>query len=151
MIPFPGTDNLTPQQIAAVTDAMLKIAHVDGARTSEEIELIRAFYEGATSDAAAPPFQSLIDKASGPLALDTGTFPQPEQQDLVVSCCLMVAYADGAFSAAEHEAVLAVARQLGVAEPHFEQLLTVVKDHLLAQLSRLPDAISVARVAAELG
>jgi uncharacterized tellurite resistance protein B-like protein len=150
MIPFASSTSLNPAQIAVATEALLKVAHVDGEGTQEEIELIRAFYEAGPQDEALPPFQSLLERATGQRAMDPGMFPEAEQRDLVVSSCLMVGYADGILSAAEREAALDLARQLGVSDERFEQILTIVKDYLLAQLSGLPDAPSVAKVAREL-
>ena len=150
MIPFASSASLTPAQVAVAAAAMLNVARVDADKTQEEIELIRAFYEAGMGDEALPPFQALIEKAGGQRALDPGMFPEAEQRDLVVSSCLMVGYADGILSAAEREAVLDLARQLEVSDERFEQILTIVKDYLLAQLSGLPDAPSVAKVAREL-
>ena len=150
MIPFTSNASLTPIQIAATADAMLKVAHVDGQKTQEEIELIRGFYESCAPDQDLPPFRSLLDKAAGQSYIDPSLFTEADQRDLVVSFSLMVAYADGVLSVAEREAVLSLARHLGVQDERFEQILTVVKDQLLAQLSGLPDAPSVAKVAQEL-
>lgn len=151
MIPFASNASLTPAQIAAAAQAMLKLAHVDAEKTQEEIALIRGFYESCTQEQDLPPFQSLVEMAAGQSQLDPGLFPDAEQRELVVSFSVMVGFADGVLSVAEREAALALSRRLGVTDERFEQILTVVKDQLLAQLSRLPDAPSVAKVAKELG
>lgn len=150
MIPFTSSASLTPKQIAAATEALLKLAHVDGEKTQEEIDLIRAFYEGCAQDQELPAFQSLLAKSTRDSEIDAGAFTQPEQRDLLVSLSFMVAYADGVLSVAEREAIHVLARRLGVEDERFEQILQVVKDHLLAQLANLPDAPSVAKVAHEL-
>ena len=78
-------------------------------------------------------------------------FPDPEQKDLVVGSCLMVAYADGTLSQAERDATVAsVAQQIGMSGERLSQLVEIVQDHLLAQLSGLPDAQSVVKVGQEL-
>jgi uncharacterized tellurite resistance protein B-like protein len=151
VIPFASNATLTPSQIAAAAQAMLKLAHVDGEKTQEEIALIRAFYESCAQEQDLPPFQGLLDKAAGQATLTPVLFPEAGQRELVVSFSIMVGFADGVLSAAERNAVLDISRQLGVSDDRFDQLIREVKDQLLAQLSRLPDAPSVAKVAQELG
>jgi hypothetical protein len=63
----------------------------------------------------------------------------------------MVAYADGALTAEELAAVRGVAAEIGTPAGRVDELLALVKDYMLAQLARLPDAGSVAVVARELG
>lgn len=151
MIPFASNLTLTPPKIAAAVQAMLQLARVDGEKTQEEIDLIRGFYDTCGQSQDLPPFQTLLDRAAGHAEVDAGVFTQAEERELVVTFGLMVAFADGTFSSAEREAVLGLARRLGVPDERFEEILRVVKDQLLAELSRLPDAPSVAKVARELG
>lgn len=146
---------LSRQQIIAATQAMLRIAHVDGARTAEEVALIRLFYAGCNeSDAATaadwPAFDALV--AGSPAArLAAAEFPDRDGREMVLATCIMVAYADGELSAPELAALHALAADLGIDAERFEHLLALVKDHMLAQLAGLPDAGSVAAVARELG
>ena len=46
MFPLETETPLTQDQVVAMTRLMLHVAHVDGASTTEEVALIRAFYEG---------------------------------------------------------------------------------------------------------
>jgi DnaJ-domain-containing protein 1 len=78
-------------------------------------------------------------------------FPDAGHRDMILALCIMVAYADGDYSAAERTAVLAAAASLGASGERVEQILAQVKDYMLAQLAHLPDAASVAVVAKELG
>lgn len=150
MIPFASAAPLTPAQIVAATRAMLSISRVDPGNTEEELALIRGFYEGCQQEAVLPLFQSVLDQPDEGANPDTSVFPDPDQHDLVVASCLMVAYVDGALSSAERGAVLDLFRQIGVSEGQFENVLRIVQDYLLQQVSGLPDAASVAKVAEEL-
>jgi len=150
MIPFASAAPLSPTQIVAATRAMLTISRVDPGNTDEELALIRGFYEGCQQEAALPPFQSVLDKPDEGASPDSGVFPDPDQRDLVLASCLMVAYADGALSSAERGAVLELSRQIGVSDGQFDNVLRIVQDYLLQQVSGLPDAASVAKVAEEL-
>jgi uncharacterized tellurite resistance protein B-like protein len=148
MFPLLANISLDTDQTIAATRLLLHIAHVDGAQTAEEVALIRSFYEGAGEGAAWPDFASLQPVSAGEFSQ---TFAEPAQRDLVVAFCLMVAYADGTLSADELSAVAAVANGIGMPSARVDELLALVKDHMLAQLARLPDAASVATVARELG
>ncbi|MCM8595435.1 TerB family tellurite resistance protein [Accumulibacter sp.] len=142
--------SLDADQTIAATRLLLRIAHVDGARTDEEVTLIRQFYEsGRTSAAGWPDFASLGEGAGDGEA--GATFAEPEQRDLVLATCLLVGYADGTLSDDELAAVRAVAQEIGAEATRVDELLALVKDYMLAQLARLPDAASVAVVASELG
>ena len=146
---FPQTTDLTlnPAQLAAATSAMLRIAHVDGACTAEEVTLIRTFY-GDGDD--GPSFDSLLGGfAAKPIG--TADLTDPAARELVLATCIMVAFADGEMSAPELAALHALATDLGVDPAQFDHLLALVKDHMLARLATLPDAGSVAAVARELG
>ncbi len=148
MFPMMTDTPLTPAQISAAIRLMLHIAHVDGAKTAEEVALIRGFYDDCRAAGTdLPAFETLAaghDVAAADMA-DAG------QRDLLVALCFMVAYADGELSDAERRAIGAVATRLEVGEVRGEAILAQVKDTMLASLSRLPDAESVAAVARELG
>ena len=148
MLPQFVDTQLNPAQTISATRLLLRIARVDGARTAEEIALIRQFYETGR-EAHWPDFAALLDNdSSGDL---TTTFTQIEQRELVIATCLMVAFADGCLIAEELAAVHAVAGEIGLPAKRVDELLALVKDYMLAQLSHLPDAGSLAVVAGELG
>jgi uncharacterized tellurite resistance protein B-like protein len=148
MLPQFADTELSPAQTIAATRLLLRIARVDGARTAEEIALIRQFYE-AGREADWPEFGVLLDDDAG--ADFSATFTQAGQRELVVATCLMVAFADGCLIGEELAAVHAVAAEIGLPASRVDELLALVKDYMLAQLARLPDAASVAVVAGELG
>ena len=151
MFPLMSELPLTPAQVVAATRLLLHVAHVDGAKADEEVALIRQFYDtcrGAGGD--FPPFEEIaLGQREGALAANE--FPDAGQRDMIAALCLMVAYADGEFSEAERSAVEQAAHGLGLDDERIEQILAQVKDHMLAQFARLPDAESVAVVAKELG
>ena len=149
MLPLNATVELDLAQKALVTRAMLEIAQVDAGHVAEEIALIRSFYE-ADAEPAQIPFDSLLAASSQAAPLTADSFPEPDQRDLVISSCLMVAYADGQFSLAERDATLAIASRIGMPSERFAALDGIIQDHLLSQLASLPDAESVAKVGAEL-
>lgn len=151
MFPLMTELPLAPAQLVAATRLLLHVAHVDGARSAEEVALIRQFYDACrTAGADFPAFESL-DGGEGADAVSARDFPDAGHRDMLLALCLMVAYADGELSAAERTAIAKVARGFGLDDARVEQVLALVKDYMLAQLAHLPDAASVALVAKELG
>lgn len=142
--------SLDADQTVAATQLLLRIAHVDGAKTAEEVALIRNFYDACRNGADDwPVFDSLGTETQN--TSPAGAFRDAAQRDLVVATCLLVAYADGALIAEELAAVRVVATEIGMPAARVDELLALVKDYMLAQFARLPDAASVAAVARELG
>lgn len=149
MLPFTDAVELDLAQKSLATRAMLEVAQVDAGHVAEEIALIRAFYE-ADAEPGQIPFDSLLAASSQQAPLNSESFPMAGQRDLVISSCLMVAYADGQFSQAERAAIAAIAERIGMDAARFKMLDDIIQDHLLSQLANLPDAESVARVGAEM-
>lgn len=141
--------NLLPQQVTALTQAMLSVALVDGIHPAEAA-LIGQFYESARS--ADMPSTAAVLASPQAQHFDPGTLADstPEFADTVVLMCLMAAYADGQLSPAERSHVASIAAAVGVDAGRMDALLAQVRDELVGALSHLPDAGSVAVVVKEL-
>ena len=140
--------NLSPAQVAQLTQAMLSVALVAGIHPAEAA-LIGQFYESSRS--------ADMPTTATALAMDSSAFDarsllpsDAEFADTVVLMCLMAAYADGSLSAAERSHVQAIATTLGVDAARFEAHIALVRDELVGALSHLPDAASVAAVVQKL-
>lgn len=140
--------NLSPAQVAQLTQAMLSVALVDGIHPAEAA-LIGQFYESSRS--------ADMPTTATALAMDSSAFDarsllpsDAEFADTVVLMCLMAAYADGSLSAAERSHVQAIATTLGVDAARFEAHIALVRDELVGALSHLPDTASVAAVVQKL-
>lgn len=148
MFPFLDITTISSEALIAASRTMLKVARVDGLHPAEE-ELIRAFYGSCASGYDCPPFENLLEE--GEYHVDPRAFNNEEERRLLLALAVVTAYADGSFSAAEQALVKSLAVDLQLPEGSFEEISNQVKDHMLAQLSHLPDAGSVAKVARELG
>jgi hypothetical protein len=94
MFPLLQDVSLNADQCIAATRLLLRIAHVDGAKTNEEVALIRLFYDGGRNGSADwPAFATLEEDGRGGDL--TRIFGEAAERDLVLATCLMVAYADG--------------------------------------------------------
>lgn len=148
MFPFSQVDSMSTPAILATTQAMLKIAGVDGMQAAE-LELIRNFYEqsGGTD---LPDFATLQEKAPLNRHIDPHALASAAEKEMLLALCVMTGYADGELSTAELAAIQSIAGDLGMAD-QVDAIIARVKDFMLAQLAHLPDAASVAQVARELG
>jgi hypothetical protein len=145
-----AADTMTSAEIVATTQAMIRVARVHGI-TAAEVDLIRAFYGTGAQAEGGQSFNDLLEAAGPEMPMDAGRFSSAANRETVVALCYLTAYADGELSAAEIDVAKSVAAELGISTQRQEELLAAIKDHLLAQLSHLPDAGSVAKVARELG
>lgn len=138
-------DSMTAAQVLVLVDGMLSTARIDGVHP-KEVDLIRTFYnEQRKPD--MPDFDAVVAATGKDPALASHLDDDAAFAEQLVLMCLMTGYADGKLSDAERTHVLGLARQLGVAEAKFEELLLQVKDSLIASLAHLPDAESVAALA----
>ena len=152
MFPLKTDIPFTRDQVVAATRAMLQIAHVDGAGTAEEVAIIGQFYNSFSELAGAewPGFEAL-SADFGDASVSTDIFPDAEQREMIVATCIMVAFADGELTGDELSALRTMAESLSVPRDRFEQILALVKDHMLMHLAGLPDPASIIAVARELG
>ena len=150
MFPFFTTDSMTMGAVVAASKTMLKVAHTDGVHPAETA-LIQGFYTSCVNSGEWPAFDKLQRESSGDFHVDAKAFSSDQEREMIVALSIMTGFADGVFSAAEQAVVRTIAADLQIAPARFDEINSAVKDHMLAQLSHLPDAGSVAKVAKELG
>ena len=148
MFPFSRLESMSNAAILATTQAMLKIAGVDGMQPAE-LEIIRAFYQNSGAS-GLPAFETLQEKAPLNRHIDHHAVSSAAEKEMLLALCVMTGYADGGLSAAELASIQSIAADLGASDK-VEAIVAQVKDYMLAQLAHLPDAASVAKVARELG
>ena len=141
--------NLSPAQVNTLTRAMLSVARVDSVQPAEAA-LIGQFYETSRNGDMPTTATFLASStahefATSELAGSTAAFA-----DTVVLMCFMTAYADGNLSADELTHIQTIAKSLEMETTRFDAHLARVRDDLVAALSHLPDAGSVAAVVREL-
>ena len=141
--------NLSPAQVNTLTLAILSVARVDSVQPAEAA-LIGQFYETSRNmdmptTATFLASSTAHEFATSELAGSTAAFA-----DTVVLMCLMTAYADGNLSADELTHIQTIAKSLEMETARFDAHLARVRDDLVAALSHLPDAGSVAAVVREL-
>lgn len=149
MIPFFTTNALSTDAVITATKTMLKVASTDGVHPAE-IALIKGFYNSGATGSDWPAFDSL-SQSSADFKMDPKVFANDQEREMIVALCIMTGFADGSFSDKEQQVVREIGTSLNISPTRFDEINEAVKDHMLAQLSHLPDAGSVAVVAKELG
>jgi tellurite resistance protein TerB len=152
MFPLKTDTPFTRDQVVGVTRAMLQIAHIDGAGTAEEVALISQFYDGFRNSGGDEwaGFETVSRDYCG-ASVSADVFPDAEQREMIIATCIMVAFADGAMTQDELSALRKMSEGLSITIERFDQILALVKDHMLMQLAGLPDTESIIAVTRELG
>ncbi len=133
-------------QAESIARGLIAVAKADGHVHEREAALIADFYSSTTGrpiDWAALERAEPVDGAY--LA---ATLPSTELRELFLKTAVLLAYADGNYSAAESKLIAAFASALGRTDlAHIE---TQVKEFMLAQLTHIQNTAAVAEVAKEL-
>ena len=130
---------LTPKQAEVMARGMLAVARSEHDLDPRELALIKEFWPG--------PIESLPDVQPEEVrdALAGGGLV-----DHFLRSCLLVAWADNDYTAAEQKAIERFATALGVPAGDLATMERAVKDALLGQLSHLANVDAVVEVAKKL-
>lgn len=135
--------------LQTIVRAMHDIARTDGVHDAERV-MLRGFYDTCQREAAAlTSFDDLIAMPFD-LAAAVDDFRQPEQKAALLHSCLLLAHADGDYSAGERAKVQEFAAALGVSAEELGRIEEGVADHLLQQISRISNVDALQEVAKEL-
>jgi tellurite resistance protein len=143
------TTTLELHHLQAIVRAMHDVAQTDGVHDAERV-MLRGFYESCQRDAAA--LASFDDLVAMPfdLAAIVDDFKLSAQKIALLHSCLLLAHADGSYSAAERAKVQGFADALGVSAGELEQIEEGVTDYLLQQISRISNTDALQEVSKEL-
>ncbi len=130
----------------AMARGLIAVAKADGHIHEREAALIADFYSSVTESAVDMAALERQDSVDG--AYLAATLPSPELRDLFLKTAMLLAYADGSYSAAESKIIGGFAAALGVTD--LERLETQVKEFLLGQLTHVKNSAAVAEVAKDL-
>jgi hypothetical protein len=138
------TVTLTASQVESLAAAMLSVARVDGVHPAEEALIANFCRENGGG--SAPDLDRLHGLMSAPQALSS-LAGDSDFAEAVLRMCVMTGYADGHLSETEWAHIQSLSAQLKVNVDRVQGIRTEVKDLLVASLSHLPVAESVAAVA----
>jgi len=144
----PMTPDLGINHVQVIVRAMYAVAKADGVHDAELV-MLRGFYDDcARATNALTSFDQLLripfDEMEAARILDND-----ERRSALLQSCVMLAYADGRYSAGERACVRAFADALGMAPAALATLEAAVADSLMAQLAKVSNLDALREVAAE--
>ena len=148
-MPTVKDQNLSPEQVVQLTQAMLAVAEIDGIHPAETA-LVSQFYDSSRSADMPDTASVLAGKGVAPFKPESLAGSDASFADTLVLMSLMSGYADGKLSDAERGYIQSLAKAAGMSDAAFEAHLGQVRDELTGALSHLPDAGSVAAVVGKL-
>lgn len=125
-----GDIEVSMDQAACIAQAMMKVAEIGGVHARER-ELITRFYQSCAAEAGAP--DANLTDLSYSAERTRATLDSPEHLQALFKSCYFVAFADGALSRDEQEAIEALGEELGASASDLERWRTEVALSLLAQ------------------
>jgi uncharacterized tellurite resistance protein B-like protein len=144
---FFNEQELTFEQVKALTAGMFAVAKVDGVH-DREMSMIRSFYEGC-SRTGDPRLEDVL-QGDFDVEKAKALFDRPEQARLFVKTLILLAYADGSYAAKEEEVIRKVAGRLGLAAGEVQALHESTKEYLLSSLAHVQNVSALESVAKEL-
>ena len=142
-------NDLTPQQARIIAHGLYDLANADGVHPAETM-LVQEFYGAAQGEFGGAGDLSVLAATPFDIAQAAQVLDSIELRGVFVHSCVLLAYADGRYSAAERARVAAHAQALGLSA---EQLATIedgVSDHLMQQIARIENIDALGEVAREL-
>src|SRR5947209_2404204 len=113
-----GIRRLHREEARVIARALLDMAQADGQIDPREVRVVEQFLDDCASVGEAPE----------PLAPPTLATSTAGLRDAFLCACIMLAFADGDFTAEEAVVLRRYATELGVAPEHLEELVVLVQD-----------------------
>ena len=140
--------DLTPQQARAIAHGLHDLAGTDGVHPAETM-LVQDFFNAAQGEFGGAGDLSLLAATPFDVAEAGQVLGSVELKGVFLHSCVLLAYADGRYSAAERARVAEFAQALGLGA----ELATIeqgVADHLMQQIARIENLDALGEVAREL-
>lgn len=142
--------NLGLHHVQAIVRAMHDVALADGVHDAERV-MLRGFYESCQQDAnGLTSFDELI-KGEFDFKSAAESFDNADLKNALLKSCILLAYADGQYSAGEQKKVQEYATLLGVSAGDLQGMESTVADHLIQQIARIQNTDALQQVVAEVG
>jgi uncharacterized membrane protein YebE (DUF533 family) len=135
--------------LQTIVRAMYAVAQTDGVHDTEKV-MLRGFYEACQQDSSA--LASYDDLIATPFNAnsDVSAFDTPERKGTLLHSCVLLAHADGTYSAGERAKIAEFAKALDVSPDELAAIEEAIGDHLLQQISRISNTDALREVAAEI-
>lgn len=144
---FFSEQNLSFEQVKAMTRAMLTVARVDGVHDNE-MKLVREFYESCAR-AGDPRLEEIASGSFDPEAAKH-LFNTPELAKMMLKTLILLAFADGQYAQAEDTLIRSWATTLGVSADEVDGLLEATRGFLMGSLAHVQNTDALKQVARRL-
>jgi tellurite resistance protein len=130
----------------AIARGLIVVAKADGEIHEREAALIGDFYSSVTE---RPVDMAALERAA-PVdgAYLAATLPSPQLRELFMKTAILLAYADGNYSASESKVIGEFATAFGVTD--LDHIETQVKEYMLGALNHITNTDAVVAVAKEM-
>lgn len=149
MTTFLEAIDLDLNQVRMIVQAMVRVAHSDGAH-QRELMLIREFYESCRAQVAGLADFADLTRAPFDAALAREVLASDAHKQTLLASCYLVAYADGAVSDPERQVIDELVRELAIDQTLANNTRELIKDQLLMQLARSENLEALQKIAAAL-
>jgi tellurite resistance protein len=137
--------DIREDQAEAIARGLYAVARADGEVHPREAALITSFYgSGDDTSATLSSLERLQDISSADLAAH---LPDADLRQLFLKTAMLLAYADGNYSAKESQLIAEYGKALNVGDGDMRDMELQVKEFMLSQLSSLENTTAVAEVA----
>ncbi|GAB3382696.1 hypothetical protein [Lysobacter fragariae] len=142
-------NDLTPQQARTIAHGLYELARADGVHPAETL-LVQEFFAAAQGEFAGHGDLSSFTATTFDAAAAAQVLDSLELKGVFLHSCVLLAYADGKYTAAERAKVAEFAKVLGVTAEQLASIEEGVGDHLLQQIARIENVDALGEVAREL-
>jgi uncharacterized membrane protein YebE (DUF533 family) len=139
---------ISESQAEALARGLIAVAKADGAMHDREAALIAEFFAATTDRVADLAGLGRGTPVDGEYL--AATLPGAELRKTFLKTAMLLAYADGVYSAAESKLIADFGAALGLGDGDLRDLEQQVKEFMLAQLTGIRNSAAVAEVAKEL-
>lgn len=142
-------DDLTPQQARVIAHGLHDLARTDAVHPAE-IMLVQEFYNAAQGEYGGAGDLSALAAIPFDIAQAAQVLDSIELRGVFLHSCVLLAYADGRYSAAERGRVAGFASALDITPEQLAAIEDGVSDHLMQQIARIENIDALGEVAREL-
>ena len=141
--------NLGLHHVRAIVRAMYEVAAADGLHDAERV-MLRGFYDACREDATGLTGYDELVRGEFDFAVAAESFDSDDLKQALLKSCILLAYADGRYSASEQTKVREFAQLLAVTPDALAGMEGAVGDHLIQQISRIQNTDALQEVAREI-
>ncbi|HEV8693687.1 MAG TPA: hypothetical protein VGQ93_05780 [Lysobacter sp.] len=141
--------DLSPQQARTIAHGLYELACTDGAHPAETM-LVQEFFAAAQGEFSGQGDLSMLAATAFDPRQAGQVLDSVELKNVFLHSCVLLAYADGSYGAAERARVAEFAQAMDIPAEQLAAIEEGVSDQLLQQIARIENVEALSEVAREL-